>query len=174
MNEGRSPAFYALSLFFALFVLFLYGPMIVIFVLSFQGPQGGLTFPLNGVSLHWFEKLWRGGGIVDIGGAFMRSLKLGGVVMVLTVLLSLSAGLAFRKRFRGSDLLFFVTVASLIVPSIVTSLGIALEFRLLDDFLKAWGPAWMPPSTAVPSPEAWSNWVPPGIPPSPSLRRSPL
>ena len=43
--------------------------------------------------------------------------------MVLTVLLSLSAGLAFRKRFRGSDLLFFVAVASLIVPSIVTSLG---------------------------------------------------
>ncbi len=143
MTERRPAAFYWLAAFFALFVLFLYGPMIVIFVLSFQGPQGGLTFPLNGVSLHWFEKLWRGGGIVDIGGAFMRSLKLGGVVMVLTVLLSLSAGLAFRKRFRGSDLLFFVTVASLIVPSIVTSLGIALEFRLLDDFLKAWGPAWL-------------------------------
>ena len=62
--------------------------------------------------------------------------KLGFVVMILTVLFSLSAGLAFRKRFLGSRLLFFVAVASLIVPSIVTSLGIALEFRLLDDFLK--------------------------------------
>ena len=143
MHEKRPAAFYWLAAFFALFVLFLYGPMLVIFVLSFQGPQGGLTFPLNGVSLHWFEKLWRGGGIVDITGAFVRSLKLGFVVMVLTVLLSLSAGLAFRKKFRGSDLLFFVTVASLIVPSIVTSLGIALEFRLLDDFLKAYGPAWL-------------------------------
>ena len=48
MNEGRSPAFYALAAFFALFVLFLYGPMIVIFILSFQGPTGGLTFPMNG------------------------------------------------------------------------------------------------------------------------------
>ena len=143
MHETRPAAFYWLAAFFALFVLFLYGPMIVIFVLSFQGPQGGLTFPLNGVSLHWFERLWRGGGIVDIAGAFRRSLQLGAVVMVLTVLLSLSAGLAFRKRFRGSDLLFFVTVASLIVPSIVTSLGIALEFRLLDDFLKSHGPAWL-------------------------------
>ena len=143
MHEKRPAAFYWLAAFFALFVLFLYGPMLVIFVLSFQGPQGGLTFPLNGLSLHWFEKLWRGGGIVDITGAFVRSLKLGFVVMVLTVLLSLSAGLAFRKKFRGSNLLFFVTVASLIVPSIVTSLGIALEFRLLDDFLKAYGPAWL-------------------------------
>ena len=57
--------------------------------------------------------------------------------------MSLSAGLAFRKRFFGSDLLFFVTVASLIVPSIVTSLGIALEFRVLDDTLKAYGPDWL-------------------------------
>ena len=143
MNEGRSFAFYALAAFFGLYVLFLYGPMIVIFVLSFQGPTGGLTFPLVGVSLHWFEKLWEGNGIVDITGAFKRSLELGIVVMVLTVALSLSAGLAFRKRFRGAGLLFYVAIASLIVPSIVTSLGIALEFRVLDDFLKANAPAWI-------------------------------
>src|SRR5579862_2128868 len=143
MGEDRSPAFYWLAIFFAAFVLFLYGPMIVIFILSFQGPTGGLTFPLNGLSFHWFERLWRGGGIVDISDAFKRSLELGLVVMILTVLLSLTAGLAFRKRFKGSDLLFYVAVASLIVPSIVTSLGIALEFRLLDDFLKNHGPAWI-------------------------------
>ena len=143
MHESRPAAFYGLAAFFALFVLFLYGPMIVIFILSFQGPQGGMTFPMNGMSLHWFERLWRGGGIVDIAGAFRRSLQLGAVVMALTVLLSLSAGLAFRKRFAGANLLFFVTVASLIVPSIVTSLGIALEFRLLDDFVKNHGPHWL-------------------------------
>ncbi len=143
MNEGRSPAFFALAAFFGLFVLFLYGPMIVIFILSFQGPSGGLTFPMNGVSLHWFERLWQGGGIVDISGAFVRSLELGLIVMALTVALSLGAGLAFRKRFLGADALFFVAVASLIVPSIVTSLGIALEFRVLDDALKTYGPPWI-------------------------------
>ncbi len=143
MNEGRSPAFYVLAAVFSLYVLFLYGPMIVIFILSFQGPTGGLTFPLNGVSLHWFERLWQGGGIVDISGAFRRSLELGLIVMVLTVVFSLMAGLAFRKRFFGSNALFFITIASLIVPSIVTSLGIALEFRVLDDFLKNYGPDWL-------------------------------
>jgi putative spermidine/putrescine transport system permease protein len=143
MNEGRSPAFYALAAFFCLFVLFMYGPTIVIFILSFQGPSGGLTFPLNGISVHWFEKLWVGGGIVNIWGAFGRSLELGVVVMILTVVLSLLAGLAFRKRFRGSDALFYVTIASLIVPSIVTSLGIALEFRLFDDIIKKYGPEWL-------------------------------
>src|SRR5438105_3484789 len=141
-SRRRPWTFYGLAAFFTLYVLFLYGPMSAIFILSFQGPTGGLTFPLNGVSVHWFDKLWSGGGIVDIGGAFKRSLALGLVVMILTVLLSLLAGLAFRKRFVGSNLLFYVTVASLIVPSIVTSLGIALEFRLVDGLIKAYTPDW--------------------------------
>jgi putative spermidine/putrescine transport system permease protein len=137
MRESRGAAFYWLALLFGLFVLFLYGPIITILILSFQGPEGGLTFPMNGVSLHWFAKLWDGVGVVDIWAAFRRSLRLGLVVMALTVVFSLMAGLAFRKRFRGSSVLFYVVVASLIVPSIVVSLGIALEFRLIDDAVKA-------------------------------------
>ena len=88
MLWGRPVGFYALVAFFAAYVLFLYGPMIAIFALSFQGPQGGLTFPMNGVSLFWFEKLFAGGGIVNIGAAFRRSLLLGAVVMMLTVVIS--------------------------------------------------------------------------------------
>ena len=132
-DRPRSPAFYALAAFFALFVAFLYGPTLTILVLRFQGPQGGLTFPMNGVSTHWFGKLWAGLGIVDIWGALWRSLRLGLVVMGLTVVIAFYAGLAFRKRFRGEGMLFTIAVASLIVPSIVVSLGIGLEFRLLDD-----------------------------------------
>ena len=141
MGEARPRSFYVLAAFFGLFVLFLYGPMIAIFILSFQGPSGGLTFPLNGLSLHWFERLWNGGGIVDIKSAFRRSLQLGLVVMAITMLFSVMAGLAFRKRFIGQTFVFYVAVASLIVPSIVTSLGIGLEFRLIDDAIKAHAPA---------------------------------
>jgi putative spermidine/putrescine transport system permease protein len=137
MGEKRPASFYWLAALFALFVLFLYGPMITILLLSFQGPEGGLTFPMNGVSLHWFAKLWEGLGVVDIWAAFRRSLRLGFVVMVLTVVLSLLAGFAYRKRFAGSNILFYVVIASLIVPSIVVSLGIGLEFRLFDDAIKA-------------------------------------
>lgn len=143
MREGRSLAFYVLAAFFALYVLFLYGPMIVIFILSFQGPEGGLTFPMRGHSLHWFDQLFAGGGIVDIGSAFERSLELGLVVMVLTIVLSVLAGMAFRRKFRGQGLLFYTAIASLIVPSIITSLGIALMFRLFDDAVKAYGPDWL-------------------------------
>jgi len=137
MNTSpRAPGFWLLAAFFAAYVLFLYGPMLVIVVLSFQGPDGGLSFPLRGLSLHWFHKLAAGLGVVDIGAALQRSLALGLVVMALTVLFSLLAGLAFRKRLRGGNALFFVAVASLIMPSIIVSLGIGLGFRLLDAGLK--------------------------------------
>jgi putative spermidine/putrescine transport system permease protein len=139
--DRRKPVFYFLAAFFALYVLFLYGPMIAIFILSFQGPDGGLTFPMNGFSFGWFAKLFKGGGIVNIGAAFWRSLGLGVAVMLLTVVISVLAGLAFRRSFRGASALFYVAIASLIVPSIITSLGIALEFRIMDDLFKLYAPA---------------------------------
>ena len=134
--DQRTAGFWFLALFFTAFVLFLYGPMLVIVVLSFQGPEGGLTFPLRGLSLHWFTKLAEGLGVVDIGAALKRSLALGGAVMALTVLFSVLAGLAFRKKLWGGNALFYVVVASLIMPSIIVSLGIGLEFRLIDSGLK--------------------------------------
>ena len=129
----------SLTTFFWLFVLFLYGPLICILVLSFQGPEGGLTFPMRGLSTFWFESLFDGVGVIDIWSAFSRSIRLGLVVMVLTVILSLMAGMAFRKNFLMAGVLFYATISSLIVPSIVISLGVALEFRILDDLIKLIG-----------------------------------
>jgi putative spermidine/putrescine transport system permease protein len=129
MTERRSLAFYLLAIFFALFVVFLYGPTLTILVLSFQGPQGGLTFPMRGLSLHWFRQLFHGIGVVDIGGALWNSLQLGVTVMILTVVASVMAGLAFRRRFFGATLLFYTAIASLIVPSILISLGIGIGFQ---------------------------------------------
>ena len=136
MEDKRHASFWLLAAFFSLFVLFMYGPMLVIVILSFQGPEGGLTFPLRGVSLHWFYKLAEGLGVVDIGAALRRSLGLGLAVMAFTVVFSVLAGLAFRKKLAGGNALFFIVVASLIMPSIIVSLGIGLEFRLLDTGIK--------------------------------------
>ena len=135
MHKKGSLGFFIFLIIFSFFVVFLYGPILSIILLSFQGPSGGLTFPLNGFSLYWFGELWKGSGSVDIGASFRRSIMLGIFVMILTVVLSVSAGLAFRKKFIGSDLLFYTTIASLIVPSIVLSLGVALEFRLIDSII---------------------------------------
>jgi len=130
--ERRPRSFYVLGAFFALFVLFLYGPTLTIAILSFQGPQGGLTFPMNGVSTHWFADLFEQQAVGDIWGAFRRSLALGLMVMVVTVVVAVMGGLAFRKRFPGSNALFYLIVTSLIIPSILISLGVGLIFNILD------------------------------------------
>lgn len=132
MSEQRGRSFYVLAAFFALFILFLYGPTITIAILSFQGPKGGLTFPMNGVSLHWFHNLFEQQAVGDIWGSFRRSLALGLMVMVTTVIVSVMGGLAFRKRFKGSGVLFYLVITSLIIPSILISLGVGLIFNQLD------------------------------------------
>jgi putative spermidine/putrescine transport system permease protein len=130
--DGSRPwTFYVFAGLFTLFVMFLYGPMTVIYILSFQGPQGGMTFPMNGVSLEWFESLFAQKRVGDIAGAFVRSIELAVVVAVITVVLSVLAGLAFRRRFRGSAFAFYLAIASLIMPGLFVGLGIALTFRLI-------------------------------------------
>ena len=130
--EPRSRSFYVLAAFFGLFVLFLYGPTITIAILSFQGPGGGLTFPMRGVSLHWFFDLFEQQAVGDIWGSFGRSFLLGLMVMVTTVVVSVMGGLAFRKRFVGSSVLFYLIITSLVIPSILISLGVGLIFSQLD------------------------------------------
>ena len=127
-DEKRSLGFWVLAAFFALYVLFLYGPTITIVTLSFQGPNGGLTFPMNGTSFHWFVRLFEKQSVGDFEGSIRRSLILGVMVMILTVTISIAAGLAYRKGFKGATPLFYLSMASLIIPSILVSLGIGIMF----------------------------------------------
>ena len=129
--ERRPLSFYILGAFFVLFLIFLYGPTLTIAILSFQGPSGGLTFPMRGVSVHWFKDLFEQQAVGDIWGSFSRSLVLGLMVMITTVVVSVMGGLAFRKRFKGSTILFYLIITSLVIPSILISLGVGLIFSQL-------------------------------------------
>ena len=126
--EPRPRSFFVLSAFFALFVLFLYGPTLTIGILSFQGEGGGLTFPMRGVSMYWFYDLFEQQAVGDIWGSFRRSIMLGLIVMVTTVVVSVMGGLAFRKKFAGSGFLFYLIITALVIPSILVSLGVGLLF----------------------------------------------
>src|SRR5438874_98991 len=117
------------SVYYVVFLLFIYGPMFAMFVLSFQGPRGGVTFPMQGVSLTWWAALLQPSIVGDLRSALGRSLILALIVMVITALFSTMLAMAFRKRFFGSGALFYAIMAGLMVPGILLSLGLASLLR---------------------------------------------
>lgn len=123
--------FYLLAAFFAFYVLFLYAPMICIYILSLQGPNASLVFPMQGFSLHWFDALFGQARTGDVGGAFARSLPLALIILVVTVAFSVAAGLAFRRRFFADSVVFYTAIGSLVVPGLVLGVGITLLLQLL-------------------------------------------
>ncbi|MBN9023391.1 MAG: ABC transporter permease [Rhizobiales bacterium] len=123
---GRSWTFYVLATLFAFYVLALYGPMICIYILSFQDVRGGLVFPMKGVSMHWFVDLFTQVRTGDVKGSFDRSIKLAVMVTILTVVISFMAGLAFRKRFIGDTVVFYLMIGSLVAPGLVLGIGVGL------------------------------------------------
>jgi len=127
----RPWTFYVLATLFGLFILFLYGPMISVLILSFQGPNGSLNFPLREPSLMWFDEVFSPRRVGDVPGAFGRSFPLAMIVMVLTILISVTAGFGFRHKFSGSSAIFYTAIASLIIPGLVLSIGILVTARFL-------------------------------------------
>jgi putative spermidine/putrescine transport system permease protein len=105
--------------------------MLVIYVLSFQGPDGGVTFPMVGVSLEWFREIVRKGQMANMPPAFARSMSLAALVSLLTVVMSVAGALAFRRQFPGAGILFYIVVASLVMPSLLVGFGIGLGFQFL-------------------------------------------
>src|SRR5438445_8940695 len=80
-KRRRDLAKWGLGTYFVIFLIFLYAPMILMAILSFQGYYGGVTFPFKGpVSLFWWKSIFESqvGGIfthaADISAAGKRSL----------------------------------------------------------------------------------------------------
>jgi len=131
-SRGKRPwTFYVLATLFALYVLALYGPMICIYILSFQDIRGGLVFPMKGHSLHWFVDLFTQARTGDVKGSFDRSIKLAIMVTIITVVISFLAGIGFRRRFRGDAVVFYMMIGSLVAPGLVLGLGTGLLFQAL-------------------------------------------
>jgi len=133
MREGikRAPGYWPRATLFYGYLLFLYGPIIIILLLSFQEKNSSLSFPMTGFSLFYFKEVIDPQYIGDFRWPFGRSVILGLISMVLTMSISFLAGLAFRKNFKGNIIVFYMVVASLVCPSILISLGIGIGFSNL-------------------------------------------
>jgi putative spermidine/putrescine transport system permease protein len=127
--------------YFGLFLLFLYGPMIVMAVLSFQGPEGSITFPMKGLSFHWWDELFNGARADRIRETGIRSLEIAAVAGLIVAALSLALSMAYRRRFRADSALFYLVMLALMTPGILLSLGTSLFWQLMDIRTGLWSTA---------------------------------
>ena len=121
-----------LAVYLGLFILFLYGPFVVLTIISFQqGPEGGPQFPITEWSTYWYQHIF---GLtppsriapLPFGAALFRSLTLAFMTMVTSTVLGVMAAQAFRKRFKGASVVFYLIVLGMMVPGVLTGLGISL------------------------------------------------
>jgi putative spermidine/putrescine transport system permease protein len=128
-REGLSTA--ALAAYFGIFLLFLYGPMLVMIVLSLQDSRGGATFPANGlVDFFWYGDL---GSAAQAGvrEAIGTSLVLALLVGLVGGLLALSLSMAYRRLGRFSTPLMYLVLLSLMTPGLLLSLGLLFWWDIL-------------------------------------------
>lgn len=128
----------ALAAYFVLFLLFLYGPILTMAVLSFQGPQGGTDFPMRGVGLHWWRQLVDGARASQIQEAALRSLELGAATGAIAAALGFGLSLAYRRRYRGERGVFVLVLVALMTPGVLLNFGNALVWRLLGGLPSLW------------------------------------
>ena len=121
-----------LAVYCGLFLLFLYGPLLVLGILSFQsGPEGGPQFPIIEWSTYWYRDLF---GMnppsriapLPIQDGLVRSLVLSFMTTVVSTVLGVMSAQAFRQRFRGSSAVFYLIVLGMMVPGVLVGLGTAL------------------------------------------------
>ncbi len=137
----------ALAVYTGLFILFLYAPFIVLGILSFQtGPEGGPQFPIQEWSTYWYRHIL---GLtppsriapLPIGEALIRSMVLAFMTMVVSTVLGVLSAQAFRKRFTGAGVVFYLIVLGMMVPGVLVGLGMALVANALGIDRTWWGTA---------------------------------
>lgn len=115
------------SIFIACLYLFLYIPIIILVVFSFN--KESFPAPWHGFTLHWYKELWFGS--EELWSSLYNSL----IVAFSTTLISLcmACALIFSIMHKGSTRkLLKVFYANLIVPEIVLAVGLLSLFTLFS------------------------------------------
>ncbi len=129
MNPAISPrGRRGLWVFFGLLVVFLYAPILILVVFSFND-RVLVSFPWEGFTLRWYREFLH-------NAALLSALKTSGyvalVTSVLTVALAIPASIVLvRRRFFGKGLVSGLLLAPLVIPLVVFGLALLIMFNTL-------------------------------------------
>ena len=145
MRKRRDWAKWGLGAYFAVFLVFLYAPIILMGVLSFQGYFGAITFPFRGpLSLRWWRLLFDpsqfGSHANEIKTAATGSLWISLTAGAIVAFVAFTLSMAFRQRwrFKSDAVAFYVIMLALMTPGFLLAVGTQLFWKYLDEPTSIW------------------------------------
>jgi spermidine/putrescine transport system permease protein len=123
----------AMRVFYGLLVLFLYAPIAILAVFSFN--DGDPSFPLQGFTTQWYGKFFSNPALLE---ALRRSVIVATASSLIALALGVMAAFALiRRRFRGKPAASALFFSPLVIPYLVFGISLLLLFTLVDKILKA-------------------------------------
>ena len=124
-GQRRGPGPAAVTALAGAVLLFLIAPVVIIVIVSFSGADY-LTFPPPYLSLRWYQRFL---GTPSWREAIAVSTKVAVLTMVFATTLGLLAALALvRGRFRGKGAIYALLLSPMIVPTVITAIGLYFFF----------------------------------------------
>ena len=112
-----------------LLLFLLYLPIVLLFIFSFNS-NTILSFPLKGLTLQWFEKVFASPNLI---ASVIRSFTVAIAAGVLaTALGTMVALLLSRFDFRGKGLLSSLAILPLLIPYFILGVALLILFRATD------------------------------------------
>jgi spermidine/putrescine transport system permease protein len=112
--------------FFALVVVFLYAPIVILLIFSFNSSDVP-SFPLSGFTLHWYHDFIHNG---DLRAALWTSAIIAAATSIGAVFLGILASIALARRaFRGKALVSALLLSPLVIPYLVFGIALLLLFH---------------------------------------------
>jgi spermidine/putrescine transport system permease protein len=117
-----------LRVFFAFVILFLYAPILILVIFSFNTSEVP-SFPLTGFTLHWYRAFL---GNSDLRGALQTSAIIAVLSSIGAVLLGVLASIALvRHRFRAKASVSALLLSPLVIPYLVFGISLLLLFHTI-------------------------------------------
>lgn len=117
-------------------LIFLYAPLLVIFLYAFTTDEATYTFPPPGLTTRWFgEALAR----QDLWRALTLSVQVALVATFSALILgTLAAAAVYRSEFFGREAVSFLLVLPIALPGIVTGIALRSAIGTLDMPFSFW------------------------------------
>jgi spermidine/putrescine transport system permease protein len=126
MSNRRAP--FSLSIYYFSIIAFLYLPIAILFLFSIN-TNTTFSFPLKGLTLDWYQKLFQAEAVLR--AARNSLIVASGSSFAATLLGTMVSILMMRYQFRSKNLLMALAALPLIVPYVVLGVALLLLFSVI-------------------------------------------